>query len=106
MLPKDNLQKYQDNFHYKPVDPEYFVNATTEVELKTKFLKPFANNNLLKFIGMKRKYNPDYVKAFYFNLELTSVGLESRFKNKVVKFDYFDFTKYFGLKYKGSNVST
>lgn len=54
---------------------------------------------------MKIKYNLDYVKAFYCNLELTSTGLKSRFKNKVIKFDYSDFVKYFGLKYEGSNVS-
>lgn len=50
------------------------------------------------------KYNPNYVKVFYYNLELTTTGLESRFKNKV-KFDYSNFSKYFGFPYDGSDMS-
>lgn len=105
LLPEDKLQKYQDKFLYKLVDPEYFVDSTTEVELRTNFLKPFADNHILKFIVMKRKYNPDYAKSFYCNLEITHAGLESRFKNKVVKFDYYDFHMYFGMSYNGSDMS-
>lgn len=105
LLLEDSLQKYQDKFPYKLNDPEYFVDAASEAELKAKFLKPFAENDLLKLIGMKKIYNPDYVKALYYNLELTIAGLESRFKNKVVKFDYSDFNKYFGLSYGGSDMS-
>lgn len=105
MFPEDSLQKYQDKFLYKAVDHGYFVEATAKAELKTKILKPFADNNLLKFIGMKRKYNPYYVNAFYYNMELTFVGLKNRFKNKVGKFDYSDFNKYFGLSYERLNMS-
>lgn len=75
LLPEDILQKYQDKFLYKPVDPEYYVDAISDIELRTNFLKPFADNHLMKFIGMKSKYNLDYVKAFYCNLELTTKGL-------------------------------
>lgn len=73
LLPKDGLKKYQDKFLSKLVDPEYFVDGVVEVELKTRFPKPCADNNFLTFIGMKRKYNPYYVKDFYCNLELTTV---------------------------------
>lgn len=106
LFAEDNLQKYQDKLLYKPVDPRYFIDSTAEVELKTKFLKPFADNNLLTFIGMKRKYNPDLVKAFYCNLELTIVGLESRFKNNIFKFVYSNFTKYFDLTCEGNLSNT
>lgn len=44
LFPEDSLQKYQDKFLYKTVDPKYFVDATAEAELKTKFLKTFADN--------------------------------------------------------------
>ncbi|KAI5422450.1 hypothetical protein KIW84_045771 [Lathyrus oleraceus] len=77
LLPEDSLQKYKDKFLYKHVDPEYFVDSTAEIELKTNFLKPFVNHHLLKFIGMKRKHNPDCVKAFYCNLEITHAGLKN-----------------------------
>lgn len=70
----------------------------------TNFLKPFVDNHLLKFIGMESKYNLDYVKAFYCNLELITALFESRFKKKVVKFDYSDYNKYLGLSYDGSNM--
>lgn len=105
LLPGDSLQRYQEMFFKKLVDPEYYVDLSAEVELRAKFLKPFGDHNLLKFTGMKKKYNPNYVKAFYYNLELTTVGLESRFKDKIVKFDCSDFTKYFGLSYTGSDMS-
>lgn len=54
---------------------------------------------------MKKKYIPNYIKVFSCNLELFSVSLESRFKNNIIRFDYFDFDKYFGLSYGGSNMS-
>lgn len=106
LLHEDSLEKYIDKFLYKPVDPEYYVNSSAKADLKIRFLKPFTNNNLLSFICMNMKYNPEYVKEFYRNLELTSVGLESRFKNKIVKFSYSDFITYFGLKVEGYNVSS
>ncbi|KAI5424886.1 hypothetical protein KIW84_030896 [Lathyrus oleraceus] len=58
LLPEDSLQKYIDKFLYKLVDPEPYVNSPAKAELKTKFLKPFTDNNMLSFIGMNRKYNP------------------------------------------------
>ncbi|CAI8616505.1 unnamed protein product [Vicia faba] len=58
--------------------------------------------NLLKFIGLKRKYCPDYVKAFYYNRVVTPTGIDSRFKYKLVKFDYFDFRKYLDLASSGA----
>lgn len=105
VLPEDSLKKYTDKFLYKLVSPEYYVNSSTEAELKTKFLKPFADNNLLTIIRMSRKHNPDYVNAFYCNLELTSASLQSRFKDKIMKFNYSDFITYFGMKSEGTNVS-
>ncbi|CAI8588780.1 unnamed protein product [Vicia faba] len=73
--------------------------------LREKFLKPFSNHNLLKFIGLSKKFNPDYVKAFYCNLELTTTGLKSKFKDCAVKFRYCDFTKLYWLTSSSSSVT-
>lgn len=81
------------------------MNSYPENELKNKFLKPFADNNLLTFIGMNCKYNPDYVNAFYCNLELTTSGFQSRFKDRIVKFIFSDFINCFGMRSEGTNVS-
>ncbi|KAL5059855.1 hypothetical protein RYX36_031459 [Vicia faba] len=51
-----------------------------------------------------KKYNPDYVKRFYYNLVETPAGIESRFKDKVVKFTYSDFTKYLDLVSGGADI--
>lgn len=80
------------------------MNSSTENELKTKFLKPLANNNLLTFIGKNQKYNPDYVKAFYCNLEHTTSSLQSRFKDRIMMFGYSNFINYFGMRSEGTNV--
>ncbi|CAI8606179.1 unnamed protein product [Vicia faba] len=68
LLPEDIFQLYQEKLTNKPVDIEYYVDASVKVELKENFVKLFANHKLLKFIGLKKKYNLDYVKAFYCNL--------------------------------------
>ncbi|KAL5055995.1 hypothetical protein RYX36_036677 [Vicia faba] len=102
LLPEDSLKHYQENFLDKSVDPDYHVDTTSKNELRIKFLQPFAYANLLKFIGLKRKYCPDYVKAFYYNWDLTPTGIDSRFKDKLVKFDYFDFRKYLDLASSGA----
>lgn len=70
--------------------------------MRAKFLKPFVDHKLLKFIGLNKKFNPGHVKAFYCNLEQTLVGIKSKFKDCVVKFNYMDFTKYLGLTSEGS----
>lgn len=88
----------------KLIELEYNVDKTSEVELRAKFLKLFANQKLLKFIGLNKKCNLDHVKAFYCNLELTTIGFETRFKDRVVKFGYLDFTTYFDLKSEGSSL--
>ncbi|KAL5076143.1 hypothetical protein RYX36_015127 [Vicia faba] len=93
----DSFQNYQDKFLNKPADLEYYVDASVEVELKANFLKSFFNHNLLKFIGINKKYNHDYVKAFYCNLLKTSSGIENRFKDKIIRFNFMDFNKYLGL---------
>lgn len=98
LLPADSLQKYNDNFVYKLVDSEYYVNSYAENELKTKFLKPFDDKNILTFISLNRKYNPDYVKAFQCNLESTTSGLQSRFKDRIMKLSYSNFINYFGMR--------
>lgn len=83
------------------IDPKYYVDATTEIELRAKFFKPFADHNLLKFIRLNKKYNPNYLKAFYYNLVRTPRGIESRFKDKIIKFNLSDFNKYFSMKCEG-----
>ncbi|CAI8589839.1 unnamed protein product [Vicia faba] len=100
----DSLKWYHENFLNKPVDPEYYVDATSKVESREKILKQFANHNLLKFIGMSKKFNHYHVNAFYCNLELTTVGLKSGFNDSVVKFSYGDFTKKIGLTSSGSSI--
>lgn len=44
------------------------------------------------------------MKAFYYNLKLTVVGLESRFKDHVIKLDYTNFNSHFGFKSSSMNV--
>lgn len=66
-----SLKLYSEKFLNKHIESEYYVNNTFEVELRAKFLKPFSNHKLLKFIGMNKKYNPNHVKNFYCNLEQT-----------------------------------
>lgn len=73
--------------------------------MRAKFLKSFAKEKLLKFIGMNKKYKPDYVKSFYYNLVLTPAGLASRFKDKIIKFTYSDFTKHLDLVSGGADIS-
>lgn len=53
---------------------------------------------------MNKKYNPNYVKVFYCNLVITHVGRESRFKDKVIKFNYMNFSKYLGLTFGCSDM--
>ncbi|KAL5099993.1 hypothetical protein RYX36_004320, partial [Vicia faba] len=102
LLLEDNLQLYQENFLNNPVDSEYYVNAYSETELRAKFLKPFAKEKLLKFIGLNNKYNHDYVEAFYYNLELTLSGIENKWD--FVKRGIFDRgTEYFGLRWHIQN---
>ena len=75
LLPEDSLQVYQKKFLNNPVASEYYVGSSSKVELKAKFLKPFSFHHMLKFIGLNKKYNPDYVKVFYCNMVKTLVGL-------------------------------
>ncbi|KAL5074970.1 hypothetical protein RYX36_013954, partial [Vicia faba] len=53
LLLVDSLKRYQENFLDKHVDPEYYVDATSQNELRMKFLQPFSYANLLTFIGLK-----------------------------------------------------
>lgn len=75
LFPEDSLQVYQKKFLNNPVASEYYVGSSSKVELKAKFFKPFSFHHLLKFIGLNKKYNPDYVKVFYCNMVKTLVGL-------------------------------
>ncbi|CAI8612604.1 unnamed protein product [Vicia faba] len=59
----------------------------------------------LHFIGLNKKFNPNNVKHFYCNLVKNIGGTESRFKDKIIRFNYMDFTKYFGMKFEGPNMS-
>lgn len=88
----------------KLIQSKYFVNKRVESDLKVKFLQPFAKHNLQKFIRLNKNFNPHHVKFFYCNLELTTAGLVSKFKNRVVKFNYIDFATHFGLKSVGMDV--
>ncbi|KAI5408144.1 hypothetical protein KIW84_054109 [Lathyrus oleraceus] len=98
LLPEDSLRVYQERILNRLVDPEYYVDVNAEIELRDKFLKPFADHKLLKFIGLNKKHNMDYVKSLYYNLVRTSCGIESRFKDKTFKFNLSNFNKYFGMK--------
>lgn len=88
----------------KPIGLEYYVDKSAEIDLRSKFYKPFDNHKLPKFIGSNKKFNPDLVKAFYCKLEQTPGGIESRFKDRVVKFNYLDFNTYFNLKLEGPSI--
>lgn len=104
LLPEDNLQLYQDKFMNKHFGPKYYVNVSSKTKLRTKFFLPFDRANLLNFIGLKKKYNPNYVKAFYYNLVVFPAGLESRFKDKIVKFTYSIFIKYLDMVSDGADI--
>ncbi|KAL5082020.1 hypothetical protein RYX36_010441 [Vicia faba] len=104
LIPKDGLKWYHDNFLNKPIDPEYYVDSIFETESRGKFLKLYANHDLLKFIGLSKKFNPGHVKAFYCNLELTIVRLKSRSKINVMKFAYGYLTKYLGLTSSSASI--
>lgn len=75
LLPEDSLQLYQEKFLNKLIDPECHVDASPEIKLRSKFLKPFSNHNLLKFLGPNKKYNSDYVKVLYYNIVQTRGGI-------------------------------
>ncbi|KAL5072979.1 hypothetical protein RYX36_011963 [Vicia faba] len=104
LLPENCLKVYHKKFLNKLVEPEYYVDNTLETELRAKFLKTFIDNNLLKFIGLRNKFNPDHVKAFYCNLVRTTAEIERKFKDHVVKFYYGDFTRYLGLTSSIANI--
>lgn len=55
-------------------------------EIAIDFLKPFQNRIILKFIGLYRKFNLNHVKAFYYRMETSSVGIQCRFNGKLIKF--------------------
>lgn len=40
----------------------------------------------------------------YYNLEQNPAGIESRFKDRVVKFSYLNFTTRLGLTFEGTNM--
>lgn len=65
-------------------------------------MKCLEHHKLLKFIKLNVKYNPDQVKDFYYNLNVSSNGLECNFRNQVVKFTLNDFMHHFGLETKGN----
>lgn len=69
-----------------------------------KFIQPFAKYSFLKFIGLDEIFNPDHVNAFYYNPKLDPTSLTSKFKDRVIKFDYNDFTAHFDFKYVGMNA--
>lgn len=104
-LSEDSLKLFHAKFLNMPIKREYYVDKISDFEFRAKFLKSFDNHKLLKFIGLNKRYNPHHVKAFYCNLEKTTTGIESRFKDCVVKFGYSDFTKHFDLKYEGSSLT-
>ncbi|KAL5068405.1 hypothetical protein RYX36_019292 [Vicia faba] len=87
------------------VEPEYYVDRTYEAKLRTKFLQPFAKNNLLMFFELKKRFNLDHVKASYFNLVKLNIGIKSRLKDKVIRFTFNDFEKYLDLKSGGGPIS-
>lgn len=67
-------------------------------------MQPFARPGLLKFVGLEDKYNPDYVKSFNCKMVVTPAGIEIRFKDRIFKFTYFDFTKYLGMTFDGVDI--
>lgn len=105
LLSEDSLKVYSEKFLNKPIELEYYVDTSSEIEFRAKFLKPFPDHKLLKFIGLNKIFNPNHVKEFYYNLERTNVVIESRFKDCVIKFDYSDFIKHFGLKSEDSSLT-
>lgn len=104
MAPNNKLMRYIEEFLNKPIEFEYYVNRSAEFELEVNFLKPLLNYKLLKFIGLDKKFNPDHVRAFYYNLKVSSNELGCDFHYKVIKFTLDDFRNRFELVSKGNDV--
>lgn len=49
-------------------------------------------------------YNPDHVKAFYYNHKVSSNGFECNFHNQFIKFTLDDFKHNFDLDSKGNEI--
>lgn len=63
-----------------------------EAELGVRYLAQFEKHKLLKFLSLNKKFNQNLIKAFYYNLNVTTNGLDCHFRNKLIKFTlkYFD----------------
>lgn len=54
LFPEENLKLYFEKFLNKPIEPDYYVNKSAKVDLRVKFLQPFAEHDLLRFIGLNK----------------------------------------------------
>lgn len=104
MPPEIKLHRHVDSFLNKPMEVEYYMDRNGESKVKLKFLKSFENLNLMKFIGLDKKFNMYHVKVFYINLKLYKMGLECKFHDMHIKFTLEDFKHHFGIESKGNEV--
>ncbi|CAI8603719.1 unnamed protein product [Vicia faba] len=58
------IKRYVKDLLNKPIEDEYYGYSFVECDLKVSILKLFQHHKLLKFIGLKRKFNLDHVKVF------------------------------------------
>lgn len=51
--------------NHKTFDSNH-VNKIVEDVVKIDFVKPFENRGLLKFLGMRNKFNMSFVRGFFY----------------------------------------
>lgn len=46
LLSEDSLKVYSEKFLNKPIELEYYVDTSSEIEFRAKFLKPFPEQDI------------------------------------------------------------
>lgn len=71
-----NFKAYVEYFLNKSIKVEYYVDKVVKIDIGID-LKPLENHNLLKLIGLSKRYVPCDVKALYYFMKKNSYGIES-----------------------------
>ncbi|CAI8613373.1 unnamed protein product [Vicia faba] len=85
LLPEESLLRYLCSFSIKPVESEYFVEKNSETKIGVELLASCENHGLMKFLSLKKDYDPELVKAFYCNLKTIDDGLKCHLNDKLIK---------------------
>lgn len=69
-------------------------------------MTPFENHGMFKFLSLKKDYDLELVKEFYWNFNITKDGLECHLKDKLITFSVNNFNSHFGVPAGGNEVNT